>query len=140
MLDFSAHKKASDNIKKGIELAIKKSESNDRAPTEDDVVHYLNVLRDKMKESEAHIGVPFYQPIKKSDPTRTTHDFKRDIMGNMKEYLMGDTYCDNTSVMKYIISPIIRRLSLFSHQAAIESCDLIIDNAIKHLKEYNPPQ
>lgn len=130
------HQTASLMIDKGINILLTNDRDNHPSPL--DLVEVLHILQQKIKQSSQYIGIPFYIPVSKGAQPRTSHNFKRDIMGEMKELLLDskhpyDSELDYSSTIRYLVSPIMNRLGLFDHSAAIAASDIVIEKAKQNI-------
>jgi len=136
------HKKAAEVINRGIDLLLEK-ELIGKNPSSMDLLEVLDILQYKIHETVKYVGIPFFVPVSKKAPERTEHEFKKLIIGEMKELLIGESkytlhgpeVCHKNTI-KLMVSPILNRLSLFSHDAAISASSTVINKAKDRI---NPP-
>lgn len=131
-MNIEQHKLAGQIVSNGINFLLNSNKVN--APSPLDMFEILDILDQKIQESKQYIGIPFYVPVRKGSTTRTEHEFKRDIMGEMKELLLNpdhpyDSTVDHTLTIKFLVSPIMNRLGLFDHSVAISAAPTVINNA-----------
>ncbi len=128
-MDIEKHKRAGQAIVTGVSSLLANTDS--KAPTPFDLIEVLEILEQKIQQSNQYKGIPFYVPVRKNEEKRTEHDFKRDIMGEMKELLTNPVHpfhtdVDYTGVIKFMVSPIMNRLGLFTHEEAMFASGVII--------------
>ena len=120
--------------KKGIDDFIALTHPN--APTLTDLVEVLEVLLLKILDTEKHIGVVKWTDGK-GNPLHAGFDFKSDILGELKEQYFFNPHKTSNSptyspIIINIVTPILDRLMLLSHEAVIIVSKPLIDNMIEY--------
>ena len=129
-----------EQVKQGIRHTLTYA-SIPHTPSEHDLISVLQTLEEKMKDTEEYIGVPLYK-ANRGRVEHTEFDFVNDIMGELTELYVhapeSDTLYHDTRysmLLKSTIHPLLERLAMFSHKAAIVAVPMMVAGLIKYIEQ-----